>query len=692
MARVIPNEPAGSVTPAVARFFRLVRGLPDDFTAWFALAQAEQETRPHFFVVWQERYGFLMQVAETSQQLAETALQEDFLTMGDETLTAESLGRAESDVLETFAKRVQDTLGLAPGVRVPIRRFVVFPNVAQNTIDEIVLHRSEATQTTFLGCHQLGERAFTERLRQAAVDAMPELSLTVIRKHFAPETRLPRGFSPLAPPERNVEASLTECLIDYDQEAVAKADLNLSPEGEALLEDVKARLVTGVAGSGKSLILIIRALLMARLHAGARLLVLTHNRPLNGELRQRFRQLAGHWPSFEWMTYFQWVRHCLPDDQWPDRILSGRALEELIRRLHPRHPRLLVFNVPFLLDELTWIKDHRLHERRAYLESRRQGREVPLSGGQREAVWDLFREFQQALESEGATDWSGVAMRFWKQAIQGALPLPRYDGIFVDEAQFFAPAWFDCVKAALRPGGQLFLCADPTQGFLRRRQSWLASGIDVRGRSVKLGQSYRNSREILTFASAFYRRRLGNETQEEAVNLPSLDQIAEAPTVGQFPLVMRCGSPQDMETRLMNEIVELAGRGLRPGAILVLHRTFPALESIHDRLIKVLGEKASQKLQDCRRPDPDTLVGLTTLNAGTGLEAPIVFVLGIDDLFEKEGDPSLSEEERHGLVRDHTRQLYMAMTRAAQRLVLLCHRAATAEVLEPQKGEIENSQ
>ena len=58
------------------------------------------------------------------------------------------------------------------------------------------------------------------------------------------------------------------------------------------------------------------------------------------------------------------------------------------------------------------------------------------------------------------------------------------------------------------------------------------------------------------------------------------------------------------------------------------------------------------------------------LNAGAGLESPIVFLVGLRDLFEEEQSLRLSDEERESLIRDNTRKLYMAATRAGQRLVL----------------------
>jgi ATP-dependent exoDNAse (exonuclease V) beta subunit len=44
--------------------------------------------------------------------------------------------------------------------------------------------------------------------------------------------------------------------------------------------------------------------------------------------------------------------------------------------------------------------------------------------------------------------------------------------------------------------------------------------------------------------------------------------------------------------------------------------------------------------------------------------------MGIHDLYEMEQSIRLSEEERADLIRDNTRKLYMACTRAGQRLVI----------------------
>lgn len=69
-----------------------------------------------------------------------------------------------------------------------------------------------------------------------------------------------------------------------------------------------------------------------------------------------------------------------------------------------------------------------------------------------------------------------------------------------------------------------------------------------------------------------------------------------------------------------------------------------------------------------------------------------MFLVGVHALYEQEQSLRLSEEERAELIRDNTRKLYMAVTRAGQRLVLtyvgempdtLKHLSAVPQALSP---------
>jgi superfamily I DNA/RNA helicase len=64
------------------------------------------------------------------------------------------------------------------------------------------------------------------------------------------------------------------------------------------------------------------------------------------------------------------------------------------------------------------------------------------------------------------------------------------------------------------------------------------------------------------------------------------------------------------------------------------------------------------------------MIRVCGLDAATGLEAPIVFLVGAAELLEAEGDLQISADQRVELRRDNTRRLYMAFTRAGQRLII----------------------
>ena len=350
---------------------------------------------------------------------------------------------------------------------------------------------------------------------------------------------------------------------------------------------------------------------------------------------------------------------------WPADI------ERTVARLKEGFPSLDKLSTVFLTDEIGWIKDHRLLRKKPYLEADRTGRGTSFHGNQREEMWRLFSDYQNELKRRNATDWHNIALRFHDAAVvRKSLAFPCYDAVFVDEAQFFAQSWFEIVSAALKPGGHLFLAADPTQGFLRRRQSWIAAGIDVRGRTTRLTHVYRNTRAILSYARAFYESRRDPAENEADLNVPDDAHLAAIADAGDPPLELQVRTAQDEIARAANEAFTLRQRGLPPGKLLILHANSSLEAPLRAALQRRLGDDQVHDAKSGPIP-PTAFCTVTTLNAATGLEAPVVVLLGMDHLLESEHDPRLSAEERNDLRRDHTRMLYMGFTRAGQRLVVL---------------------
>jgi superfamily I DNA/RNA helicase len=135
-------------------------------------------------------------------------------------------------------------------------------------------------------------------------------------------------------------------------------------------------------------------------------------------------------------------------------------------------------------------------------------------------------------------------------------------------------------------------------------------------------------------------------------------------------MILWVPTAQEEVARAVNEVVALREGGLPPGKLLLLHANSSLEKALRSAMEGKLGDALVHDAKLGSMP-PDAFCSVTTLKAATGLEAPVVILLGISHLLESEGDLRMSADERRELRRDHTRMIYMGFTRAGQRLVVL---------------------
>jgi superfamily I DNA/RNA helicase len=494
-------------------------------------------------------------------------------------------------------------------------------------------------------------------------DPLDDLLLEKLRQRFTPETVVPEEMTVRPKDERRRKAGLTDYLLDYDQEWAVKSDLDISPEGQNVSSDIRLNIINGVAGSGKTLILLYRLRILHRNFPGRRFLVLTHNKPLSHDLQSRYNRIEGGLPeNIEWATFQGWCHAHWPRDLKWIKPLSRYQREKLARQAWEKHLKDSTLTFAMFLSELDWFKDQSPMNRPEYLSAVRRGRGFGLTSEQREQVFTAMLAYQKSL-GEGKRDWWDIPRLVWKAMQEGDTKFPSYDFVLIDEAQFFAPLWIQIVLKTLVSGSShLFIVADPTQGFLGRGTSWKSLGLDARGRTHLMRRSYRTTREILSFASLLYRQRLAGE-EDEDILVPDLLDMPN----GAFPEVIPLTSPQDEIARAANEVADFVKQGLPRKHLLLLHPNGEGVKALVQAIEDRLGRGAAM---DPKQTYPGDYVRVTTLNAGAGLESPIVFLVGLRELFEQEQSLRLSDAEREALVRDNTRKLYMAATRAGQRLVI----------------------
>jgi len=656
VALFLPNYPPGPVSPELGRAIRALKSLPDDqFIIWQRLAIWE-EPGPDFLILKDHSRAVFVKVSAATPRQARIIVQPELLSAGAKT---RPIGEGEKEALEHFIHGIGHS---GPGADLTsIPAVIAFPNIRRHDL------REPAAMQSPNGIHWISmDELRPERIRTWIEDHLSQslepACLEVLRRALTPEAVVPAALTVRAPIERNIEAGLTDYLLDYDQEWVLKCDLDLSEDAKRNSKDLSVRLINGVAGSGKSLIIVYRALLLRRFFPNKRILILTHNKPLIRDLRGKYQAVSRGAGRVEWRTFLGWCR-----GQWPRQLewvapIGQERRDEILNQSWAEHLSDSAVTQGMLKSEVDWFKDQTISKKSEYLAADRTGRGFALQESMRNRVFDTIVSYQKKLEEFGQPDWGDIPRKIWGFMQGGVVTPPRYDAILVDEAQFFAPIWFEIIKSLLDPStGHLFLAADPTQGFLGRGQSWIASGLEVRGRSQRLNKSYRTTRRILDFATWMYRTRIPDE--QEDIVAPNLSEMPD----GVVPMLIPLTSSQDEITRVVNEIVKLVAEGVPRQHVLVIHTDWKGVERLITRLNEALGPESAH---DPKEAAGGLAIRVCTLNATTGLESPIVFLVGLRSLYEEEQSLRVSDEERVDLIRDNTRKVYMAITRAGQRIVI----------------------
>jgi superfamily I DNA/RNA helicase len=650
MARILPETPPQNLPGEVLRTFRALKGLPDTFIIWHHLAPWEPES-PDFLIIDYQGRVLLVKVSRASADQTSKAAQ--MLLLGQE---ESPLGKAEGEILHRFSEKAGMQLGEV------FETLCVFPNIPDEKVQASRLERMNG-DPQWVGREIL--KPDSEFGWEALLPAKPleHIEIEKVRRHFSPEIIVPKEMTvrPRSVAERKM--GLEDYLLDYDQEQAVKAELDLPPEGQKLSTDFRLNIINGVAGSGKTLILLYRLRILAHQYPNKKFLILTHNRPLIHDMESRFVRLVGHEiPNIEWETFSRWCsQHWPPDQKWLSP-LSMQARQYRLKEVWEKHLADTSISIEMLRGEIDWLKDQEPVSEKDYLTISRRGRGFGLTDAMRERIFATVTDYQKRLRAKNTLDWGDVPRIIWRYMQDHPEYFPKYDFIFVDEAQFFAPLWFAIIKELLKSGNaHLFVVADPTQGFLGRGASWRSLGLEARGRSQHLKRSYRTTRQIMEFATLLYRQRLPDE-QDADILVPDMLTMPE----GVLPQVISVAASQDENELIASEIERFVREGYPRKDLLALHATGEGADGLVRAINARLGNDVAMNPKDTY---PGNYIRVTTLNAGGGLESPIVFIVGLRTLFEKEQSLRLSDEEREALIKSNTRKLYMAITRAGQRLV-----------------------
>lgn len=656
MARMLPNTAPESLQGHLAKVWRQLKAIDDDDLVCRISFQIGNPKHPDFLLIYKNQAAFLLAVSSVTSEDLENSIQTKLL---DEDNPVQHILNGLNS-LELFTNDVLQQLG-ASG-EVPIQHWVLFPNASDDVVARLE-HNWQGLPRQFIGREGCRSNALKASIQAAGDGILSQQALNLTVGHFAPESAIPSDWvtrkSKLAADVDNRQQ--LDFFLDYNQEEAMKRDLELSGEAFKAASSGKLRLVTGTAGCGKTLILLFRARLSASLYENQKVLVLTHNKPLRADLANRAKEL-GLSGKIEWRTFYSWIHSIMELD-----IISKSERDAFIKNEAKATGIEEQLTLKFLLEEFEWISDNgpELISLKWYLESSRKGRRRSLKERQRYAVYTLYSKYRKMLTEKKKDDWPVAPRTFLKKLQDGELKLKEYHTIYIDEAQFFASVWFKCVRAALdKEYGSLFMVADPTQGFLRSGQSWAQIlGGDMRGRSQRLEKPYRNSREIMLLARKFYKSRAIME--EDEVNLPSDQSIRQMPSHGEPHFVKADG--QSVQHIIVEQIRQLLKGNKNLGDILFIDAS-----GFNEKTqMELLQKHFPNQIVSASMAKDRSKMRITTIGACTGIESPVVVLVGLDRLLEAEESLGIDSIEREDLVRQNTKKIFVAITRAAQRLVVI---------------------
>lgn len=427
--------------------------------------------------------------------------------------------------------------------------------------------------------------------------------------------------------------------------------------------------VTGSAGTGKTVVALHRAARILDRNPDAKVLLTTFSSPLANALEHKLKVLTGDDPSTSTRSTvlpFQGVAKELftlitgydPRPATPAQIRA--AIEAAVTELNFSE-----FPVRFLMSEWQNVVDAwQISDVEAYADVPRLGRKNRLGKKQRERLWPVFARARELLDAKSIQTWPQI-FRTVTEHFQGREDKP-FSHVVVDEAQDLGVPELRMFAAISPPEPDaLFFAGDLGQRIFQEPFSWLALGVDVRGRSRTLKVNYRTSHQIRQAVDRLLPKSLRDVDGEE------LDRAGTVSLFNGPNPVVRLAEDEAGEIGQVAEWLQgLLDDGMSREEIGIFVRS----ESELGRARNVANAIGGGILELSERvEDRNGRVSIGSMHLAKGLEFKAVVVMACDDevLPLQSRIEAVADEAELDEVYDTERHLfYVACTRAREHLLI----------------------
>jgi hypothetical protein len=566
-------------------------------------------------------------------------------------ITTRDYALALEDNLRTIPELLNDRHHL----EVPWGYGVVFPNIGGAALTQL---RHALGENLIFGEPDLGPNIILNRLRQTIPEgfgaALSGEQLRLIRATINPTVLIESPGQPaiildetqerlvVAPVKVEIEEQQekqTDLQMALVEEEVDTSAEQLPPVEETLVGKLSVRLVRGVAGSGKSLVLIQRAKYLASQFPDWSILVVTFNKNLAGRLSQDLKDFK----NVRSVNFHKLCRELISSFRtWnvQDKLNSWLSEQEQIAVIINRIGR------NFIKEEIEWIKENGISDQLEYLNVLRRGRgtDTRITKEQREQIFQIKQAYQTHLAENNWFDWYDIPWIVHEGIENGDVETNQYDAILIDEAQDFAPSWIRVLAGLAKEStSSIFIADDPTQSIYRF-YSWKEKGVQVVGRTRWLRIPYRNTKQI--YSSAFSIIEADKNIHDQLVAEGELlNPDIENPWMrsGPRPLLAKFRTMDDDFNHIQSRIHGLIQDGISSSQIAVLSA----------RKNHISGLRNSIGIDE---------IVIDTFYQFKGLEYQYVFLAEVQELFRSD----MGQDE----VSRKLRLVYMGMTRAREHLFI----------------------
>ncbi|HEX2995892.1 MAG TPA: 3'-5' exonuclease [Anaerolineales bacterium] len=441
--------------------------------------------------------------------------------------------------------------------------------------------------------------------------------------------------------------------------------------------------VSGSAGTGKTIVALHRAAILARKNPDARILLTTFSDTLANALRTQLRRLAGNEPSvFERIEVegLSSVGRRLYGAIFGKPRLADPAtirdylVEAAQKAGNPRFSDLFVWN--------EWhevVDAWQLDSWEAYRNVPRLGRKTRLSESQRQVLWGIFTEVRGQLQENGyqteATLFARLATHFQENKRY------PYDHLIVDEAQDIGVPQLRFLAAlgGSQPEG-LFFAGDLGQRIFQPPFSWKTLGVDIRGRSRTLKINYRTSHQIRSQADRLLPKEISDVDGNKEDRCGTVSVFN-----GPEPALQVFDDEQAEIMAVAKWVSGLLAEQFKPHEIGIFVRSVAQL----DRAREVVSATGLKTVELDRNIETQAgHISICTMHLAKGLEFRAVVVMACDDEvipLQERIETVTDESDLEDVYATERHLLYVACTRARDRLLVTSVKPAS-EFLDDLRG------